>query len=644
MSFQPGRIAYCNCEFGFAIRVNLADTMSLPSLSCSAMSIRRLDDQLISQIAAGEVVERPASIVKELMENSLDAGAGWIHVTIEHGGLRRIVVADDGMGIECDDLALAVARHATSKIDSLDALESVASLGFRGEALASIASVSQLTLTSRTADADRAYAISPASGDTPRPAALDRGTRVEVRELFARIPARRKFLRAPATEFAHIRKAFNQLALSRFDIGFVLHHDGTEVARIAPAHDADAMQQRVDTLIGGAFGDHAVAVDEQAAGMRLCGWIATPGFSRGQADRQYSYVNHRPIRDKVFNHGVRLAYRDLLHNQRHPAYVLYLMLDPRQVDVNAHPAKAEVRFRESRLVHDFVFRSVGRALAAVEAKPHAAREVELPVNAAAPAAGQTPSSAPVPLQHSFDTRPHTQGSAGVAQSRAAYAFQMPTAPPTPASAPAESVPARAQAHNEAIPPLGYALAQLHDIYILAQNREGLVLVDMHAAHERVLYEQLKQEYSAGRIQSKSLLVPETLSISEQEAAAIETHAEALAAVGLEITRAGPTSGLLRAVPALLANEDYVALAYDMVGELGEGLRGPQGVRDRIDDVLADMGCKAAVKAGRRLTLDEMNALLRDMEHTDRAGHCNHGRPSWVQVDMAGLDRLFMRGK
>ncbi|MBS63871.1 DNA mismatch repair endonuclease MutL [Salinisphaera sp.] len=615
------------------------------------MPIHRLDDQLISQIAAGEVVERPASIVKELMENSLDAGAGWIHVTIEHGGLRRIVVADDGMGIEGDDLALAVARHATSKIDSLDALESVASLGFRGEALASIASVSQLTLTSRTADAERAYAISPSTSETPRPAALDRGTRVEVRELFARIPARRKFLRAPATEFAHIRKAFNQLALSRFDIGFVLHHDGTEVARIAPAHDADAMQKRVETLIGGAFGDHAVAVDEQAAGMRLSGWIATPGFSRGQADRQYSYVNHRPIRDKVFNHGVRLAYRDLLHNQRHPAYVLYLTLDPRQVDVNAHPAKAEVRFRESRLVHDFVFRSVGRALAAVEAKPHAAREVELPVSAAAEADERQPASGPVPVQHSFDTRPHTSGSPGVAQSRAAYAFQMPTQPMPPmppstsASAAAEAtVPAHSKAQDETIPPLGYALAQLHDIYILAENREGLVLVDMHAAHERVLYEQLKQEYSAGRIQSKALLVPETLSVSEQEAAAIETHAEALAAVGLEITRAGPTSGLLRAVPALLANEDYVALAYDMVGELGEGLRGPAGVRDRIDDVLADMGCKAAVKAGRRLTLTEMNALLRDMEHTDRAGHCNHGRPSWVQVDMAGLDRLFMRGK
>jgi DNA mismatch repair protein MutL len=612
------------------------------------MTIRLLEDPLISQIAAGEVVERPASIVKELMENSLDAGARWINVEIEQGGLRRIVVADDGVGIGRDELPLALARHATSKIDSLDALEAVASLGFRGEALASIASVAQLSLTSRAADAEHAHAIAPTANPADnaniRPAALDRGTRVEVRELFARIPARRKFLRAPATEFAHIRKAFNQLALSRFDIGFVLRHDGSEMARIPPASDPDAMQARVDQLIGGAFGEHAVAVDESAAGMRLTGWVATPGFSRGQADRQYSYVNRRPVRDKVFNHGVRLAYRDLLHNQRHPAYVLYLDMDARQVDVNAHPAKAEVRFRESRLVHDFVFRSVSRALAAVEAQPHAAREVELPVSEPGPArgngGGQIGGQSGAGPQ--FDGFARAPGH-GISQTRAAYAFQMPAEPS--ATAPqTDTPPQQAQAQSEHAPALGYALGQVHDIYILAQNREGLILVDMHAAHERVLYERLKQEYSQGRIQSKRLLVPETLSLAEAEAAAVETHAEALAAVGLEITRAGPTTALLRGVPALLASEDYVALAYDMIGDLGEGLRGPQAVRDRIDDVLADMGCKAAVKAGRRLTLTEMNALLRDMEHTDRAGHCNHGRPSWVQVDRTGLDRLFMRGK
>lgn len=353
------------------------------------MSIRLLDDQLISQIAAGEVVERPASIVKELVENSLDAGAGHIRVDVEEGGLRRILVDDDGSGMAADQLPLAAARHATSKIASLDALEAVASLGFRGEALASIASVAELTLTSRAADADRAHAIAPHVDNQARPAAGGTGTRVEVRELFARIPARRKFLRAPATEFKHLRQAFNQLALSRFDVGFTLRHGGVESAGLAACSDVDAEKRRVASILGSEFDDHAVAVNEAGAGMRLTGWIATPGFSRGQADRQYSFVNGRPIRDKIFNHAVRLAYRDLLHNQRHPAYVLYLSLDACQVDVNAHPAKAEVRFRQSRLVHDFVFRSISRALEAVEACPHEARTVAL-----TPESGTTTASAP----------------------------------------------------------------------------------------------------------------------------------------------------------------------------------------------------------------------------------------------------------
>ncbi|ROO29089.1 hypothetical protein SAOR_04635 [Salinisphaera orenii MK-B5] len=602
------------------------------------MPILPLDDQLISQIAAGEVVERPASIVKELVENSLDAGAAHIEVEVEQGGLRRIVVDDDGDGIAPSELPMAVARHATSKISSLSQLEAVASLGFRGEALASIASVAELTVASCGPGAEHGWAVSPGRHDDARPAPQNRGTRVEVRELFARIPARRKFLRAPATELRHLRRAFNQLALSRFDIGFVLRHDGVELARLAPAADTAARLARVVRVLGKSFDEHAVAVDEAAAGLRLTGWVATPGFSRGQADLQYSYVNARPIRDRVFNHAVRLAYRDLLHNQRHPAYVLYLEVDPRQVDVNAHPAKAEVRFRQSRLVHDFVFRSVGRALAAVEATPHPARHVELPVRE--PAADTGPVAAPEPPAAAgpqptrgfgFDTRP------GVGDVAAAYRFQAPPEPtPAAAAAPAPE--------PDDTPALGYAIGQLHDIYILAQNRDGLILVDMHAAHERVLYEQLKAEYSSGEIAGRCLLVPETLALAETEAAAVEQHGEALAAVGLDISRSGPTTALLRGVPALLADGDYIALARDVIGELDDGLRGADGVRDAIDDVLADMGCKAAVKAGRRLTLTEMNALLRDMEHTDRAGHCNHGRPSWIQVDMAGLDRLFMRGQ
>lgn len=606
------------------------------------MPIRLLDDRLISQIAAGEVVERPASIVKELVENSLDAGAREIRVDVEQGGLRRIQVSDDGSGITASDLELALARHATSKIDSLPGLESVASLGFRGEALASIASVAELTLTSRTADADHAYAVVAGRDDPPRPAAQGPGTRVDVRELFARIPARRKFLRTPATEFRHIQKAFNQLALSRFDVGFALYHDGREIARlIAEEEEENDGRARVARLAGERFDAHAVEVHELAAGLQLTGWVATPGFSRGQADLQHSYVNGRPIRDKVFNHAVRLAYRDLLHNQRHPAFVLYLQLDPRQVDVNAHPAKAEVRFRQSRLVHDFVFRSVSRALAAVEARPHPAREVELPVNetarrVASPAVGM-PTWGGASRRLDLDA-------AGIAEYQASYRFQRPAAPEGGDGQADRAAADSGGSHGAASPALGYAIGQLHEIYILAQNAQGLILVDMHAGHERVLYEQLKVEYSAGAIQSKRLLVPETLSLSEAEAAAVERHGPALAAVGLELTRSGPGSVLLRGIPALLADADYVALAHDIIGELEDGMRGTEGVRDAIDDVLADMGCKAAVKSGRRLTLAEMNALLRDMEHTDRAGHCNHGRPSWIQVDLAGLDRLFMRGK
>lgn len=624
------------------------------------MSIRLLDDQLISQIAAGEVVERPASILKELVENSLDAGATRISIDIEEGGLRRILITDDGHGMGGDDIPLAVARHATSKIDSLDALESVASLGFRGEALASIASVAQLVLTSRPADADHALSIAPHVSAEVRPAAGEPGTRIEVRELFARIPARRKFLKAPSTEFRHIRRAFNQLALSRFDVDFTLRHGGVEVARL-PVSTTDGGRARVADLLGKDFDEHAVAVDESAAGMRLTGWVATPGFSRGQADRQYSYVNDRPIRDKVFNHAVRLAYRDLLHNQRHPAYALYLTLDPRQVDVNAHPAKAEVRFRQSRLVHDFVYRSVSRALAAVEARPHDARAVELPVSQrdTAPASAIEPSPGVVagpaspyrpmaPRGLDFSNR-HDGGrqQASVAQTAAAYRFQQPVETPEAQAPEAERAGlagAPAPYDGSATPAMGYAIGQLHDIYILAQNNDGLILVDMHAAHERVLYEQLKAEFSAGQIETRRLLVPEALSLSEGEAAAVESHADALATVGFELTRTSPREALLRGVPALLANRDYLALARDIVADLDDGLRGADGVRDALDDVLADMGCKAAVKAGRRLTLTEMNALLRDMEHTDRAGHCNHGRPSWVQVDMASLDRMFMRGK
>lgn len=614
------------------------------------MPIAVLDDQLISQIAAGEVVERPASIVKELLENSLDAGATDIVIDIEQGGLRRIVVRDNGHGVSREQLPLALARHATSKIDSLAALESVASLGFRGEALASIASVADTTLTSRLHDAERGYAVQPGQSVEPRPAAHPPGTSVDVRELFARVPARRKFLRTPTTEFKHIRKAAERIALSRPDVAFALRHDGREVFRLPAADNAEADRARVARLCGNAFDEHALAVDAQAADMRLTGWIATPGFSRSQGDLQFSYVNRRAIRDKVFNHAVRLAYRDVLHNQRHPAYVLYLAMPERQVDVNAHPAKAEVRFRESQLVHDFVFRSLARVLKATADTHDHAQHVSLPVrDAPSPGWRQTTSrvdTAASKASAAWATPMQTGLPLTASESAASYQFQMP---PEPDNAAASALLRESDTHTDThtktqTPALGYAIGQLHDIYILAQNADGLILVDMHAAHERVLYERLKKEYSAGHIASKPLLMPETLALTEVEADCAEQNADALARLGLEVSRSGPGQVMLRAVPAMLTGQAHDLLLRDVLGDLADGHGGAERVRHQIDDLLADMGCKAAIKAGRKLTLAEMNALLRDMEGTERAGHCNHGRPSWVQVDLSALDRMFMRGQ
>lgn len=593
------------------------------------MSIRILEPQLISQIAAGEVVERPASVVKELVENSLDAGAAAVTVELEAGGMRLIRVRDDGAGIERDELPLALARHATSKIGSLAELERVASLGFRGEALPSIASVSGLTLTSRAAGADQAYAVSGRGDDVPaepRPAAHPPGTTVEVRDLFARVPARRKFLRTEATEFRHARRVFHTIALSRFDVAFRLRHNGREVLHLPAADGPEQAERRIAAVCGEDFLAHAVRLEHQAAGMGLAGWIATPGFSRAQADLQYSFVNARMVRDRLLGHAVRRACEDVLHNQRHPAYVLYLRVDPAQVDVNAHPAKAEVRFRESRLVHDFVFRSLHAALddhgGAVEGHDHGHRAA-LPVHGtSASAAGAGPRQGGLGL--------------GAAENAASYAFQ---APPVVAEAGPEPAPAEpAQA-----PPMGYALGQLHGVYILAENADGLILVDMHAAHERILYERLKRELAAGEPRRQPLLVPATLRVSETEAELAERHADELAGLGVELTRSGPSQVTLRALPALLGDADGEGLVRDVLADLAAE-SGADRVKRALDRLLGDMGCRAAIKAGRRLTLPEMNALLRDMEGTERAGHCNHGRPSWVQVDLAALDRMFMRGK
>lgn len=603
------------------------------------MPIHVLDSQLISQIAAGEVVERPASIVKELLENSLDAGAQSVTLELEAGGLRLIRVRDDGHGIDSRELPLALSRHATSKIDSLDALERVATLGFRGEALPSIASVSDLSLTSRSTDSEAAYAVSGCGDDQPpqpRPAAHPPGTTVEVRDLFARVPARRKFLRTEATEFRHARQTFNRIALSRFDVAFRLRHNSREIVHLPVSDSADAAQHRIARICSQDFMAHALRIDDTAAGMRLSGWIANPGFSRSQADLQYSFVNGRMIRDKLFNHAVRQAYHDVLHNRRFPAFVLYLTLDPAQVDVNAHPAKAEVRFRQSRLVHDFVFRSL-HAMLEHQYDDAAGHRVELPVTHVATPSGppatpfpQGRASRPLPLgEPRALTRP-----VPLSESAAAYRFQAPNDSP--------ATQQRATGGQHA-PPMGYALAQLHGIYILAENTDGLIVVDMHAAHERVLYERMKKALDNGTLVTQPLLVPITLSVDEPTAELAQDNTADLAELGLEVDRSGPSQVTLRALPSLLGEVDGEALLRDVLADLAAE-QGAQRVRQAMDQLLGDMGCRAAIKAGRQLTIAEMNALLRDMEGTARAGHCNHGRPSWVQVDMQNLDRMFMRGK
>lgn len=582
------------------------------------MSIRVLSEQLISQIAAGEVVERPASVVKELVENSLDAGARRVQVEIEQGGLRLIRVRDDGAGIPVAELPLALARHATSKIGSLADLESVLSMGFRGEALPSIASVARLTLTSRKAGEEQAWCTQDAA-DAPRPAALAAGTVVEVRDLFYNVPARRKFLRSERTEFGHIEQLFQRLALSRFDVEFRLLHDGRQRYALAAVPGGNP-RPRLRQVCGEDFSASLQDVETERAGMRLRGWIAQPAFSRSQPDLQYFFVNGRTVRDKLVVHALRQAYADVLHSSRYPAYVLYLELDPRQVDVNAHPAKHEVRFREPRLVHDFLYRAVHEALA-----------------------GTRPDSG----QHRVGLSSAAAATAGAGPRQAGLGLTV-SEPPAPAYAGAfdalhRDASATGSPEQAEVPPLGYALAQLHGAFILAQNVQGLVLVDQHAAHERVLFEAMKRDLSAGAIRSQPLLVPLTLEVSVYQADLVEQHAAGLAVMGLELDRNGPNSVRLRAIPVLLQNEDAGQLVRDVLADL-EVEHGAARLQEIRDHILGNMACRNAVRANRQLTLDEMNRLLRDMERTERAGVCNHGRPTWVQVELPALDRLFLRGR
>jgi len=563
-------------------------------------NIRELPELLISQIAAGEVVERPASVLKELLENSLDAGATQIQVALDQGGAQRVQVDDDGAGIVREDLGLAFARHATSKIGSLEDLEGVATMGFRGEALASIAAVARVELVSRARNAAHAWSLAAEGGTPrePRPAARAPGTTVAVQDLYFNTPARRKFLRTEATEFGHCDEVFRRVALARPELAFSLKHNGRVSAHLAP----QPAEARAAALLGAEFAAASVPVDARAGPLRLHGLAGTPQAARNRADAQYFYVNGRFVRDRLLAHAVREAYRDTLHGERQPAFVLFLELDPRGVDVNVHPAKTEVRFRDARGIHQFVFHALKRALA--------------------------PSAAESPVSYATVA---SQGSA----IQAALAMQEPVMDYRAAPAP---LPVSAKA-----PPLGYALAQLHGVYVLAQNEAGLVLVDMHAAHERILMEKMKAGLDAGAIERQRLLVPAVFRAEALEVATAEDNREALEQLGLELTVAGPNELAVRAAPALLAGGDVAALARSLLAELRE-FGAAQVLAARQNELLATMACHAAVRANRQLSVTEMNALLREMEQTERSGSCNHGRPTWYQLTLADLDKLFLRGR
>ncbi|HWQ94462.1 MAG TPA: DNA mismatch repair endonuclease MutL [Gammaproteobacteria bacterium] len=589
------------------------------------MRIQLLPPQLVNQIAAGEVVERPAAVVKELLENSLDAGARAIEIDIEQGGVRRVRVRDDGVGIHKDDLPLALRRHATSKIRSLDDLEQVLSLGFRGEALPSIGSVSRLELSSRTEADSHGWRVT-GEGDalsTPEPTAHPVGTTVEVHDLFFNVPARRNFLRTEQTEFGHIEDLVKRIALSRFEVGFTLRHNQRVVHSLRPLQQPGEHGQRVAALYGAAFMEQALPVEATAVGLRLWGWVGLPTFSRSQADLQLFYVNGRMVRDKLVSHAVRQAYQDVLYHGRHPAYVLYLELPPAQVDVNVHPTKHEVRFRQGRLVHDFLFRSLHHALAQVNpAQRMTADSAATPERLFAVGGASWPVQQPMPMKvreqvtayHALHGAPSSDE--GVSR-----------VPPT----------------QHTVPPLGYALAQLQGIYILAENAEGLVLVDMHAAHERITYERMKTALEGEGITSQPLLLPITVSVSGREADIAEENAGLFKELGFEIGRAGPETLVVRRAPTLLHDADVTSLLRDVLSDLithGTSTR----IREHINGLLGTLACHTSVRAHRRLGLDEMNALLRDMEATPRSGQCNHGRPTWVQLSLDELDKLFMRGR
>lgn len=603
--------------------------------------IHSLPSLLVNQIAAGEVVERPASVIKELVENSLDAGATRVEVDVAQGGIKQIRITDNGSGIYKQDLPLALSRHATSKVAALEDLEKISSMGFRGEALPSIASISRLTITSRTTEDDHAWQIQGLETEVT-PAAHPVGTTIEVRDVFFNTPARRKFLKTEKTEFGHIEQVLKRLALARADVAFSLKHNSREVFNTAAAKDRVTKEKRLSALLGSAFIENALYFEHSAAGLTLSGWVARPTFSRSQADMQHFYVNHRMVRDRLVTHAVRQAFQDVLYHGRHPAYLVFLELDPVLVDVNVHPTKHEVRFREGRLVHDFIFRTLHQVLA--EERPEAVEDAS--ANEASSQAEAMPYSRPMaPSQMPLHIR----------EKKAAYEASMEwQRPPVASGETSYSAPVTDYAQKPQAPvhqvvsddvehPLGYALGQLHGFYVLAQNASGLILVDMHAAHERIVYETFKNARDGEGIKSQPVLVPVTVNVSKREADLAESEAKVFNELGMEVDRMGEEVLVVRALPALLRNADAERLLRDVLSDLvmyGDSKR----VLESVNEVLATMACHGAVRANRRLTIEEMNALLRDIEKTERSGQCNHGRPTWTQLDMKELDSLFMRGR
>ncbi|GGX40736.1 DNA mismatch repair endonuclease MutL [Saccharospirillum salsuginis] len=614
--------------------------------------IEILSPRLANQIAAGEVVERPASVIKELVENSLDSGASRVDVEVEQGGIKLMRVRDNGGGILKDDLAMALSRHATSKIHNLDELEAVASLGFRGEALASVASVSRLLLTSKPSEQSEAWQVNTHGQDMSTellPAAHTDGTSVEVRDLFFNTPARRKFLRTEKTEFNHLDEVIKRQALARFDVGFSLRHNNRTIHSLRPAASQAEQERRVAQLLSPDFMQNALVIDAEAVGLRLTGWVGLPTFSRSMPDMQYFFVNGRVVKDKVIGHAVKQAYRDVLYHGRHPCFVLYLTLDPSGVDVNVHPTKHEVRFRDQRLVHDFLFRQLHRALAEVrpDTQPDSVSAAPAQPQATGIDAGvfggqQRMDMSPRPYPNR-PAAPETPVADQVAFYETLQRPSMPSAPAGDAAATQAAAPTPLPETEADIPPLGFAVAQLKGIYILSESQAGMIIVDMHAAHERITYERLKTQYDQQGIQAQPVLVPQKLSVSEREADAAEEFSGLLEQFGLVVERIGPESLIVRQTPVFLQQAEVEPLVRSVLADF-QVHETSDAIIARRDEILSTMACHGSVRANRKLTIPEMNALLRDMERTERSGQCNHGRPTFTQLTVEELDKLFLRGR